>query len=153
MQDKQFLTKEGWEKIQKELKELKEKKLPKAVERLSLARTQGDLTENSEYAAAKEELNFIEERIRELEEILKVSQIYQKKNNSENIDIGSKVTVEIDGNEETYFVVSDLEADPRQKKISIKSPLGKALLGKREGEKILVETPSGSFYYKIIAVD
>lgn len=153
MDNQNFLTKEGLEKLRKEYEELKNNKLPKAIERVSLARMQGDLTENSEYAMAKEELSFIEDRITELENILKNAKTVSPNANKNQVNIGSKVTIVKDGKKEVFFIVSDFESNPAERKISLKSPIGKALFGKKKGDEVIVETPDGPFKYKILIIE
>ena len=101
-----------------------------AVTRLASARELGDLSENSEYAAAKQDLSFIDGRILELEEIIHQAKVVTSHGKS-HVDVGSKVTLHIDGRKEAFTVVGEWEADPALKKISHSSPLGKALLGKK----------------------
>ncbi len=148
-----YLTKDGLADLKKEYEELTKVKRPEVVTRVSDARNQGDLSENAEYVAAREELSFIDGRIDELEELLKqVSLIQEDKPNSSAIDLGSEVTLKISGKEEVYRVVGEWEADPAAKKISHESPLGKALLGKKSGESIEVEAPAGKIHYTIVSV-
>jgi transcription elongation factor GreA len=150
-----YLTKEGLEELKKEYDELSKKRRPQIVERLSSARDQGDLSENAEYQAAREELSFVDGRIDELEEVLKDVVIIEDKTKSRDkgVALGSKVTVKIDGTEEIYTVVGEFEADPTDKKISHESPLGKALIGKDVGEQIEVEAPAGKIVYTIVRID
>lgn len=141
-------TAAGLEEIKSELEELKDKKLPAAIDRVSRARDFGDLSENAEYHAAKEELSFLEGRVEELEDI--VSKAYVANGNSKDaIDIGCKVTIEIGGKDHTYEIVGEWEADPINKKISHTSPLGKALFGKKKGDAVEFEAPAGKVIYKI----
>ncbi|MFN4212494.1 MAG: transcription elongation factor GreA [Microgenomates group bacterium] len=145
------LTKEGYNNLQNELKELIEIKKPKAVERLQKARSMGDLSENSEYTAAKEELAFVEGRIQEIEEILKEAQIIENQQKG-IVDVGVKVTVQVNGKKEEFHIVGEFEADPMNKKLSHNSPIGKALLGKRVGDWVEVEIPAGKIKYKIVDI-
>ncbi|OGM08736.1 transcription elongation factor GreA [Candidatus Woesebacteria bacterium RBG_16_36_11] len=148
------ITKEGLEVLQKELDVLLETKRPKLVERLAFARNQGDLSENNDYQTAKEELEFLDGRIAELEEVLKNVVIVQAKNGHKSlVEVGTKVTLKVDGEKQIYFVVGDWEADPKEKKISHTSPLGKALVGKKIGEKIEVEAPAGKLKYEILSIE
>lgn len=146
------LTKDGFEKIQQEHNDLIEKKKNKALDRLQKARAMGDLSENSEYQSAKEELALVEERISELEGILKNAEIVKHNNHSQVIEIGSQVIVEIDSEKEEFTLVGEFEADPLNKKLSSTSPIGKALLSKRAGETVEVKTPAGKTVYKILKV-
>jgi len=150
-----YLTKEGLEELKKEQGELVNVKRPDVLERVSQARSLGDLSENAEYVAAREELSFIDGRIDELEELLKQVSIISEdpKNSSHVVKLGSKVTVNVKGKKESFMVVGEWEADPMEKKISHESPLGKALLGKKVGEKVEVEAPAGKINYVIISVN
>jgi transcription elongation factor GreA len=114
----------------------------------------GDLAENAEYAAAREELSFVDGRIEELEEILKqVIIIADQASVSPNqVKLGSKVTVRHNGNKTIYHVVGEWEADPAELKISHESPLGKALLGKKIGESVEVAAPAGKVTYTIVSI-
>lgn len=154
MDKKIYLTKDGLAELQKEYDELTKVKRPQILERVSQARDMGDLSENGEYAAAREELSFIDGRIEEIEELLKqVSIIQQSRGNAHNlIKLGSKVVVSINGKKEEFLVVGEWEADPQKKKISHESPLGKALLGKKVGEKAEVEAPAGKILYTIVDI-
>ena len=149
-----YLTKEGLEELKKERGELVNVKRPDVLERVSQARNLGDLSENAEYVAAREELSFIDGRIDELEELLKQASLISedKKNLSHMVELGSKVTVNVKGKNESFMVVGEWEADPMDKKISHESPLGKALLGKKVGEKVEVEAPAGKVDYTIVSV-
>ncbi|MBU2632776.1 transcription elongation factor GreA [Patescibacteria group bacterium] len=147
-----YLTKQGLEDLKKELEELKNTKRPIILERVSGARDMGDLSENAEYSAAKEELAFTDGRIEELEELLKQVVIIENGNGSSIIALGSKVTVNVKGKKEDFMVVGEWEADPKEKKISHESPLGKALIGKKVGEIVEVEAPAGKMKYTIVSV-
>ncbi len=146
------LTKQGYDKIQKEYKELIEVKKPYAVDRLGKARSMGDLSENSEYNAAKEELAFIDGRIREIEQILKTVEIIDKHNNNSVIELGNYITVETQGKTEQYQIVGEFEADPMNKKISSTSPIGLALIGKKIRDVVEVNIPAGKVQYKIVEI-
>ncbi len=146
------LTKAGRDKLEVELKDLKENKRPTAVERLQKARGMGDLSENSEYSAAKEGLAFVEERIKEIEEILKHSDVVENHTNGREVSLGSSVTIEMNGEKDTFHIVGEYEADPGQKKLSNTSPIGKALLGKSVGSIVEIEVPAGKTTYKILEI-
>lgn len=155
MDKKIFLTKEGVEELRKEHEELAKVKRPEVLERLTQARNMGDLSENAEYSAAKDELAFIDGRIDELEDLLAHVQIIKEDTSgskNSTIQLGSKVILHHSGKKEEYSVVGEWEADPIEKKISHESPLGKALLGKKEGEEIEVEAPAGKILYKVVRV-
>lgn len=148
-----YLTKEGLAELQQELKELTEKKRPETLERLSEARDQGDLSENAEYVAARDELSFLDGRIEELEELIKQATVIAEQSGGKKIvDLGSTVTVNIGKKKEEFTVVGEWEADPTEKKISHESPLGKALMGKRVGEDLEVDAPAGKIKYTIVSI-
>lgn len=151
-----FLTKEGLKELQEELKSLQDKKQPELIERVARARSFGDLSENTEYTNAREELAFIEGRVEELEDLIaKAKLIRAKSGNSRNstVKLGCKVTVVVNGKSHTFEVVGEWEADPKEKKISHSSPLGKALLGKKIGETVEIEAPAGKIIYEIKKID
>jgi transcription elongation factor GreA len=146
------LTKEGLAGLQKELDELVNTKRPKIVERLANARSQGDLMENSDYQNAKDELEFMDGRIDELEDVLKTAIVVNGKN-GDGVSLGTKVTLKVDGSRIIYEIVGDWEADPENKKISHTSPLGRALVGKKIGEKVEVDAPAGKITYEILLIE
>ncbi len=146
------VTKQGFKDLKKELDELVNVKRPKLVERLSYARSQGDLSENSDYHNAKEELDFLDGRISELEEVIDNAEIVHKKSNNGEISIGTEITLKLKDEEHIYQMVGEWEADPINKKISPSSPLGQALVGKKVGEKIEVEAPAGKLAYEILSI-
>lgn len=145
------LTREGLQNLEKELKELQETARPSAVGKLEKARGMGDLSENSAYTTARDELAILEGRIQELQEVIRNAEIVEGSNGSE-ISIGTQVTVEINNNIEDLHVVGEFEADPMNKKLSHTSPIGRALMGKKVGDVIEIEIPSGRIKYKIIAI-
>lgn len=146
------LTQEGFQNLERELEELKTKKRPAAVERLAKARSMGDLSENSEYVAAKEDLSFIDGRILEIEEILKTASVVDAHTDNQKISIGNTVVVETNGIKEEYKIVGEFEADPLNKKLSASSPIAKALLGKRIDDRVEIEIPAGKAIYRIIEI-
>lgn len=147
-----YLTKEGLEELKQEFEELTKVKRPDILNRVSQARNMGDLSENAEYTVAREELSFIDGRIDELEELLKQVVIISN-NHSSTIKLGSTVKVHTGKENEEFTVVGEWEADPKEKKISHESPLGKALIGKKVGEKVEVEAPAGKIVYTIEAIE
>ena len=148
-----YLTREGQAKLQEELKMLIESRRPDIAERIKQAKDLGDLSENAEYEAAKNEQAFNEGRIRELNYMLNNAQIIEDSNGGKEVRIGSTVTVrEEDGEEITYTIVGSSEAKPAMGKISNESPVGKALLGKHVRQKINVETPGGSYKLTIVKI-
>ncbi len=152
---KVFVTKQGLEELKNEHEELVKVKRPEVVERVAAARAMGDLAENSEYTAAREELSLIDGRIEEIAEIIKNAVLIQEKNGSadKKVQLGSKVTVNINGKKESFTLVGEWEADPNEKKISHASPLGQALLGRARGEKIQVEAPAGKITYTVVSIE
>ena len=151
--DKIQITKQGFESLKKELDELVNTKRPKLVERLSHARSQGDLSENSDYHSARDELEFLDGKIAELEEVLRSAVIVRIGGKSGQVSFGTKVTVSGNGQKDVYHIVGDWEADPAKKRISHTSPLGSALVGKKVGDKVEVEAPAGKISYKILAIE
>jgi transcription elongation factor GreA len=150
-----FLTKEGFQKLQEELDHLRTTKRQEVAERLHEAMEGGELIENAEYEAAKNEQAFVEGRIQELEMLLATARVIENNGHDKtgNIQVGSKVTIKEQGFEaETYIIVGAAEANPREGKISNESPIGKAILGHQAGEEVIVETPSGTYKVKIIKV-
>lgn len=145
------LTKEGEKKLKQELETLKDKK-NKAIERLKKARAMGDLSENSEYSAAKEELAFIEGKVQEIEKLLEQAEIITVDNFSETITLGCKVTVKSEKGEEEFYIVGEFEADPLNKKISHQSPIGRALIGKKVGDVVEINVPAGKITYQITKI-
>lgn len=146
------MTKEGLAELKVEYDELVSVKRPALVTRLADARDLGDLSENSEYAAAKQDLAFIDGRIAELEEILHSAKVVSSHGKA-SVDVGCKVTLHVNGKKEIFTVVGEWEANPSQKKISHESPLGRALMGKKPGDKVEVEAPAGKISYKILTIE
>jgi len=136
-----FITPEGKIKAEKELEELKETR-PQIAERICSAKELGDLSENAEYSTAKEDLAKTESRIRDLQDLLRNAKIIEHKE-SDCVEIGSKVKIKIGEQKKEYILVGKEETDPSQGFISYESPLGMALLGKRVGNKIKIQTPKG----------
>jgi transcription elongation factor GreA len=152
--DKIYLTKKGLNDLKKELEDLVEKKRPMVVKRVTKAREMGDLSENTEYTTAREDLNMLDGRIEELEQILsKASVIKSGQSCNDEVKLGCKVTVKANGQDHEFTVVGEWEADPTNKKISNNSPLGKALLGKKIGQEVEVEAPAGKINYEIKKID
>jgi len=151
--NKVLLTKEGLAELKREYDGLVGVKRPAAVKRLADARELGDLSENSEYAAAKQDLAFMDGRIIELEDILRMAKLISKNHTKSIVDVGSRVVLHVDGKKEEFMLVGEWEADPKEKKISHESPLGKALMGKKVGEKVEVEAPAGKVLYKILEIE
>ena len=152
----QYLTPEGFESLQKRLRFFTEVRRSEVAERLHKALEEGgDLTQNAEYEDAKNEQAFVEGRIRELEVTLANARLITHKGGSKNgvVEIGSKVTIkEGRQKEEEYIIVGHAEANPREGKISHDSPLGRALLEKKEGDSVKVDAPDGAFTVRIVKV-
>ncbi|WP_421380036.1 transcription elongation factor GreA [Bacillus salacetis] len=149
------MTQEGKEKLEKELEQLKSVKRKEVVERIKIARSFGDLSENSEYDAAKDEQAFVEGRISTLENMIRNAKIIQEDEmNSDTVTLGKSVTfIELpDGEEETYTIVGSAEADPFEGKISNDSPIAKSLLGHKVDDEVTVQTPGGEMNVKITGV-
>ena len=149
------MTKEGKLKLEQELENLKTVKRKEVVERIKIARSFGDLSENSEYDSAKEEQAFVEVRITTLENMIRNAKIIEESElDSDTVSLGKTVTfVELpDGDEETYSIVGSAEADPFEGKISNDSPIAKSLLGKRIGDEVAVQTPGGEMNVRIVSI-
>ena len=147
------LTAEGYLELETELNELKNVKRKEVITALKEARAMGDLSENADYDAARNDQAQIEARIKELEYKLEHSQIVDKKRKGGSIGIGSVVTVkDDDGDEEEYKIVSSVEADPFNNKISVESPIGVAMKGHKKGDTVLVESPNGGYNVTIVNV-
>ncbi|MGH1540521.1 MAG: transcription elongation factor GreA [Arenicella sp.] len=156
MTDRVLLTLKGAERLRTELKRLKSVDRPNVIEAIAEARSHGDLSENAEYDAAKEQQGFIEGRIAELNSQLSVAEVIDpsKLGVEGKVVFGSAVTLyDVETEEEvTYQLVGDLEADIDQGQISVSSPIGRAMVGKEEGDEIEVVAPSGSRFYEVLSV-
>ncbi|MDD2680840.1 MAG: transcription elongation factor GreA [Patescibacteria group bacterium] len=149
----QIITQEGYNKLEDELHNLSTIKRREIAERIERAKDLGDLSENAEYSEAKDAQALNEGRILELTNILKNVVVVNGKGGSDEVAMGSEVTVKSDGKEKKYTIVSFNEADPLNGKISNESPLGVSFLGKKKGTNVNVETPRGIVEYKIIKID
>ncbi len=147
-----YLTKEGLEKLKKELERLKKEERQKVAKELEVAISFGDLSENAAYDEAKENQALLEGKIVEIESIINNAVLIKGNNHNNWIDIGSKVTVKWNNREDCFLIVGEEESSPIEKRISFKSPLGKALLRKEKGAKIRVKTPSGEIEYTVIEI-
>lgn len=151
---KEFLmTAEGYSKVENEINELKLNKRPDIIKALKEARAQGDLSENADYDAARNDQSELEIKIKQLEHVLSNAKII-KNSDSGTINIGSTVTISYveDNDEEEYKIVGSSEADPFNNKISNESPIGDAIMGKKVGDIISVESPTGSYNIKITSI-
>lgn len=149
------VTQEGLDELKEELAQLKTVKLPAVIERVATARSYGDLKENAEYHAAKEEQDFVETRIDKIEEIIGNAQVVKQTRSQTKVGMGSQVKVTKKGQKTktlTFQLVGEYESEPEEGKISAASPLGKALLGKKKGDKITVTTPGGEVEYELLEI-
>jgi transcription elongation factor GreA len=149
---KQYLTKERLEEFKIELEELKNNKRNEVAQRLKQAKEYGDLSENSEYAEAREEQANVETHIFELEDLLKSAVIIEKTETNGVVQVGSVVTIKKGDKTSVYTIVGMYEAKPEEGKISDESPLGKAFLKHKAGDKIPVTTPAGLVTYEIVKI-
>ena len=148
---KNILTKTGRDQLEEELRFLKEVRRPEVIEKIKEARAQGDLSENAEYDAAKNEQGEVETRIAEIEEILKHSEVAEEAANSKVVYVGAFVTIADPETkeEETYQIVGTNEVDSMENKISVESPIGKAVIGHKTGETVTVVAPACTYEIKI----
>jgi transcription elongation factor GreA len=148
-----LLTNEGYKKLQEELDYLKSTKRQEVADRLHEAMEGGELIEDAEYEAAKNEQAFVEGRIQELEALLANARIIEETGDHDVVDVAARVTIQEDGNEpEEYIIVGPAEANPAEGRISNESPLGRALLSHRAGDTVRVDAPGGSFTVHILKV-
>jgi transcription elongation factor GreA len=151
MSEQTYLTPEGREELERELKQLVEVRRPELAIKLKEAVADGDLKENANYHDAREQQAFVEGRIQHLEHVLRSAVTITKNGATDEVHLGSEVTIVEEGDdaEETYRIVGAAEANPREGKISNESPIGGALLGRRKGEKVRVETPNGAVIFRV----
>ncbi|MFD2657285.1 MULTISPECIES: transcription elongation factor GreA [Gracilibacillus] len=150
-----YMTEDGLKKLEEELEYLKTERRQEVVERIKIARDFGDLSENSEYDAAKDEQAFVESRIVQVENMIRNAVIIKDEDvNPDVVSLGRTITFQElpDGEEESYTIVGSAEADPFEGKISNDSPIAKSLLGHSIGEEVVVPTPAGDMNVKIISV-
>ena len=153
MSGKQYLSQERFNELTAELGELKTTKRIEIAQRLKTAKEYGDLSENSEYAEAREEQASVETRIAELEDLLKNAEIVTKTKGHDTVQIGSTIVVKKGGKETTYTLVGSYEADPLAGKISDESPLGRSFMGRKVGDKVTVSTPAGTAAYEVMKIE
>ena len=156
MNEELLLTQEGYDNIVAEYDELVSVRRAEVAARIKEAISYGDISENAEYDSAKNELAELEERIHELEEMLRKAKIVQEEDvKGDKVNIGLKVTVkDIDtGDKEVFSIVGATESDPFNGKISTESSVGKALIGKKKGETVAIEVPDGIINYKIMKIE
>ena len=152
VEDQTFITKEGLSKLKDELEQLKNVKRKEVAKRILEAKELGDLSENAEYADAKEEQAFLEGRILEIEAIIRSAKIIEKDNNSRIVQIGSEIQVKGNGEERQFTIVGSNDADPARGYISNESPMGRAFIGKRPGENVEIIAPKGKINYEVVAI-
>lgn len=150
-----YLTADGKQELERELEQLVTVRRPELAVKLKEAVAQGDLKENADYHDAKEQQAFVEGRIQYLENVLRSAKIISADANVDVVQIGSSVTIREDGegDDETYTIVGAAEANPREGRISHESPIGSALIGRKKGDKVRVETPSGKVTFKIRKIE
>ncbi len=149
-----YLTRHGYDKLQDELEHLRTEKRKEVADRLHEAMEGGELIEDAEYEAAKNEQAFVEGRIQELEMILANARIVDETGKREVVQVGAHVTIqEGDNDPENYTIVGPAEANPREGYISNESPLGRALMDHRAGDKVRVDAPAGAFQVQILKVE
>lgn len=149
------LTAQGLLDRKAELEDLIAIKLPEVVKRVANARAHGDLSENAEYHNAREEQQLIQSRIEELEEVIANAQVVKNTKSTAKVGMGSTVVLQMEGKKGktfTYHIVGEFEAEPNEGKISIDSPIGVALMGKKKDDKVVVKAPAGEIGYLIIDI-
>jgi transcription elongation factor GreA len=147
-----YVSREGLEKLRQELDEMVNVRRAEVATRIQEAKEHGDITENAEYEDAKNEQAFIEGRIQTLSALIKNAVIIDENHSTTHVQIGSTVELEGDGGREKYTIVGSAEASPADGRISNESPVGRALLGRKKGDKITVSVPAGDSVYKIVSI-
>jgi transcription elongation factor GreA len=147
-----YISKDGLERLRAELEEMVTVRRPEIAQRIHDAKEHGDLTENAEYEDAKNEQAFVEGRIQALEMMIKNATLIDEHTSTDHVQIGSTVKVKGDDGLQTFLIVGSAEAKPADGRISNESPVGRALLGRRKGEKIVVKVPAGDFSYTIVEI-
>jgi len=149
-----FLTRQGFQKLQEELEYLRTVKRQEVAQRLHEAMEGGELIEDAEYEAAKNEQAFVEGRIQELEMLLANARVIEETGKMEVIQVGATVTIQEDGSDpEVYTIVGPAEANPREGRISNESPLGRALMEHRPEDRVRVDAPAGAFFVRVLKVE
>jgi len=146
------LSREGLDRLTAELDELRTTVRPQVIARVKAARELGDLRENADYEYARKEQSFVEGRIQTLEQLVRTAVVIQAPAQADIVHMGSTVEVETDGERETYVIVGSSEANPTAGRLSNASPVGRALIGARAGDEVVVDLPGGSFTYRVMAV-
>ena len=147
-----YISRDGLEKLRAELDELVNVRRAEIATRISEAKEHGDITENAEYEDAKNEQAFIEGRIQALSALIKNAVLIDETTSKTHVQIGSTVELEGDDGKESYTIVGSAEASPGQGFISNESPVGRALLGKKKGDKVTISVPAGDMHYKVVSI-
>ena len=147
-----YLSREGLERLRAELDEMVNVRRVEVAQRIHDAKEHGDLTENAEYEDAKNEQAFVEGRIQMLEALIKNATLIDEHHTNDHVQIGSTVKVDGEDGPETFMIVGSAEAKPAAGRISNESPVGRALLGRKKGEKVVVKVPAGDFAYTIVEI-
>lgn len=148
----QYISEEGLAKLRAELEDLVSVRRQEIAQRIHDAKEHGDLAENAEYEDAKNEQAFVEGQIQRLEALIKNAIVIDEAHGTDHVQIGSTVKVEGADGKEVFTIVGSTEASPREGKISNESPVGRALLGKKKGDSVVVHVPAGDFSYKIVEI-
>jgi transcription elongation factor GreA len=148
----EYLTHDGLDKLRAELDELVNVRRAEVATRIHDAKEHGDLAENAEYEDAKNEQAFVEGRIQSVETLIRNAILIDETHGTDHVQIGSTVVVETSDGRETYTIVGSAEASPRDGRISNESPVGRALLGRRRNEKVIVHVPAGDISYRIVSI-
>ena len=147
-----YISRDGLEKLRAELDELVNVRRAEVATRISEAKEHGDITENAEYEDAKNEQAFIEGRIQTLSALIKNAVLIDETTSKTHVQIGSTVELEGDHGRESYTIVGSAEASPGQGRISNESPVGRALLGRKKGDKVTISVPAGDMHYKVVSI-
>jgi transcription elongation factor GreA len=147
-----YISKDGLDRLRTELEEMLSVRRQEIAQRIHDAKEHGDLSENAEYEDAKNEQAFVEGRIQTLESMIKNATLIEENTSTDHVQIGSTVKVTGDDGVETFSIVGSAEAKPADGRISNESPVGRALLGKRKGDKVVVRVPAGDFAYTIVEI-
>ena len=147
-----YISKDGLDKLRAELAEMTNVRRPEIAQRIHDAKEHGDLSENAEYEDAKNEQAFVEGRIQTLETMIKNASLIDEHTSTDHVQIGSTVKVKGEDGTETFSIVGSAEAKPADGRISNESPVGRALLGRKKGDKVVVKVPAGDFAYTILEI-
>jgi transcription elongation factor GreA len=147
-----YLSKDGLEQIRQELEELVNVRRAEVAARIHEAKEHGDISENAEYEDAKNEQAFVEGRIQSLSALIKNAVVIEENHSTTHVQIGSTVTIQSDDGKEKFTIVGSAEAAPAEGRISNESPVGRALLGRKKGDTIIVTVPAGDTSYKILSI-